>query len=195
MCRSMLRRTVLESSTINNLPLVPNTVLAPIRQHDVELAELAPLLLPQRDLPPQLGQRVAYGAQADAAPGVFGRLAGGGEAGMEDHLVERFRFPPVLLAVDQRVEDRGRALGQLLHPLDHLLVVNAPAVVPEQELEVAVALPGRHLDMPLLRLARHPPFDRGLDAVDDRVAGQLGHDVAQRALVLERDREVAGSAE
>src|SRR6478736_9565591 len=97
MCRSMLRRTVLESSTINNLPLVPNTVLAPIRQHDVELAVLAPPL-PQRDLPPQPGQRVAYGAQADAAPGVFGRLAGGGEAGMEDHLVERFRFPPVLLA-------------------------------------------------------------------------------------------------
>src|SRR6476646_10480774 len=166
MCRSMLRRTVLESSTINNLPLVPDTVLAPIRQYDVELAVLASPLLPQRDLPSQPGQRAAYGAQADNAPGVFGRLAGGGEAGMEDHLVERFRFPPVLLAVDQRVEDRGRPLGQLLQPLDHLLVVDAPAVVPEQELEVAVVLPARHLDMPLLRLAGHPPLGRGLDAVD-----------------------------
>src|SRR6185369_13951614 len=151
MCRSMLRRTVLESSTINNLPLVPDTVLASvltsIGQHDVELAELASPLLSQRDPPPQLGQCVADGAQADAAPGVFGRLGGGGEAGMEDHLVERVRFPSVLLAVDQRLEDRGGALGQLLHPRDDLLVVQAPAVVPEQEFEVAVVLPGRHQDM------------------------------------------------
>src|SRR5262245_44680537 len=134
MCRSMLRRTMLESSTINNLPLVPVTFLTPIGQHDVELAELA-RLLPQRDPPAQPGQRVAYGAHADAAPGVFGRLVGGREAGMEDHLVERLRLPPVLLAIDQRLEDRGLALGQLPHPFDHLLVVDAPAVVLEQELE------------------------------------------------------------
>src|SRR6185436_12509926 len=164
MCRSMLRRTVLESSTINNLPLVPGTVLTSnVWQHDVELAELA-RLLPQRDPPTQPRQRVAHGAHADAAPGIFGRLAGGGEAGMEDHLFERVQFPPVLLAVDQRLEDRGLGLGQLLHPLDHLLVVDAPAVILEQELEAAVVLPGRHPYMPLLRLARHLPLGRGLDA-------------------------------
>src|SRR6266545_7027018 len=126
MCRSMLRRTVLESSTINNLPLVSSMVLTPIWQHDAELAEL-PHLLPQRDPPTQPGQRVAHGAHADAASGVFGRLADGGEAGMEDHLLERVQFPPVLLTVDQRLEDRGLALGQLLHPLGHLPVIDAPA--------------------------------------------------------------------
>src|SRR5689334_5009261 len=105
MCRSMLRRTVLESSTINRLPRVAGTVLTSIGQHDVELAELA-ALLPQRDLPAQPGQRVAHGAHADAAPGVLGRLAGGGKAGMEDHLVERARLPQVFLAIDQRLEDR-----------------------------------------------------------------------------------------
>src|SRR5690349_6414088 len=99
MCRSMLRRMVLESSTINSLPLVPGTVLTPIWQHDVELAELA-APLPQRDPPTQTGQSVAHGAHADAAPGVFGRLGGGGEAGVEDHLIERVQFPLVLLAVD-----------------------------------------------------------------------------------------------
>src|SRR3954467_2386011 len=136
MCRSMLRRMVLESSTINNLPLVPGTVLPSIGQRDVELTGLA-RLLPQRDPPAQPGQRVAHGAHADAAPGLRGRLAGGGKAGMEDHLVERLRFPTVLLAVDQRLEDRGLALRQLLDPLDHLLVVDAPAVVLEQKLEIA----------------------------------------------------------
>src|SRR3954465_4300625 len=164
MCRSMLRRMVLESSTINNLPLVPGTVLTSIGQRDVELTGLA-RLLPQRDPPPQLGQRVAPGAHAGAAPGVFGRLVGGGETGTEDHLVERLRFPPVLLAVDQRLENRGLALGPLLDPLDHLLVVDAPAVILEQKLEVAVVLPGRHQDMPLRPLARHLPLGRRLDAV------------------------------